>query len=403
MQFDVTPVFEKNYAAWPDYRVHVNQGGTRSSKTYSLAQMFIVKLMEHTGKVLTICRKTMPSLKGTVMRDFFEILHKHDLYNGKDHNKTESTYMLNGNLVEFVAIDDPQKVRGRKRNWLWANEGNELRHEDWKQLIFRTTEKVFLDFNPSDEYHWIYDHVLTRKDCNFIKSTFLDNPFLPKELVEEILRLKDEDENYWRVYGLGEKGSSGATIYTNWELYDEEFTKEKKLKQWLFENVDDWCFGLDFGFNVPSSLIFCGFHEKTCYVREFLYEKGLTNDDLIEKLKSIDKEFPDLKLREKEIFADAAEPKSIEELYRAGFNCKKSNKDVKHGLKTVKSHKLLVHRDSINMQKEIKFYKFKEDRDGNVLDEPVKFNDHAMDAMRYGMHSYVHERMDIEDCDVDWA
>jgi len=396
MDIKVTSVFEQNWDAWsiPGKRMIVNQGGTRSSKTYSLAQLFAIKLREHAnqGIVLTICRKTMPSLKATVMRDFFEIIQGFGWYDPQKHNKTEATYELFGNLVEFVSIDDPQKVHGRKRHWLWANEGNELRYADWKQLIFRTTGKIFLDFNPSDEFHWIYDSVLNREDTHFIKSTYLDNPFLGPEIISEIERLKAEDETYWRVYGLGERGSSGATIYTNWELCDD-----------VAENIDDHVFGLDFGYNVPSSLVYCGFKEYDCYTEEILYKKGMTNADLIKELERIDAERPELDLRNTEIFADAAEPKSIEEIYRAGFNIKPASKAVSHGIKTVKSYKLHITKNSPNLQKEVKYYKFKEDKDGNVLDVPVKFNDHAMDALRYGIHSRDHERKEIKEEYLDWA
>jgi len=294
--------------------------------------------------------------------------------------------------VEFVALDDAQKARGRKRNWLWMNEGNELRLEDWRQLSFRTSEKIFLDFNPSDEFHWIYDSVMTRDDCKFIKSTYLDNSFLSPELINEIERLKEEDETYWKVYGLGERGSSGATIYTNWELCEK-----------IPENINDWCFGLDFGYNVPSSFVFCGFKENRCFIRQLIHEKGLTNSDLISRLNELDIEYPELQIKNKEIFADAAEPKSIEELYRAGFNSHKSIKDVAHGLKTVKSFELLITKDSDEIQKEIKYYKFKEDKDSNVLDQPCKFNDHAMDAIRYGIHTYMHGKKEINAIDLDWA
>ena len=147
------------------------------------------------------------------MRDFIQILQHYQMYSEEAHNKSSSEYILYGNLVEFISLDQPQKVRGRKRDLLFINEANELFWEDWQQLLFRTKEKIIIDYNPSDEYHWIYDKVIPREDCAFYRTTFLDNPFLGDTIKQEILRLKDTDEQYWQVYGLGIKGVTKSTIF----------------------------------------------------------------------------------------------------------------------------------------------------------------------------------------------
>ena len=214
-----TNVFHKAYKS--STRITCLQGGTRSSKTYSLCQLFIVKALNETGKVFTICRKTLPALKGTAYRDVLELLKELDLYTEENHNKSELSYALNGNLIEFISVDQPQKIRGRKRDYLWLNEANEFNYEDYQQLILRTTDKVYLDYNPSDPYSWIYDKVITRDDCTFIKSTYKANPFLDKDTIAEIERLKDIDPDYWRVYGLGEIGSIQTMIFRKFELVDE--------------------------------------------------------------------------------------------------------------------------------------------------------------------------------------
>ena len=183
----VSTVFERNYDART--KVVVNQGSSRSGKTYSILQLLIlVKAFEQKDAIFTIVRKTLPSLKASAMRDFFEILKSEGLYDERYHNKTESTYTLNGNLIEFVSLDQPQKKRGAKRTYLFINEANELSLEDWVQLSIRTEKQIFLDYNPSMEEHWIYDVVLPRPDCTFIQSTYLDNKeFLPEEVVKEIV------------------------------------------------------------------------------------------------------------------------------------------------------------------------------------------------------------------------
>ena len=136
-------------------RVQVHQGGTRSGKTYSILQCLVelCHANHNAGAVITIARKTFPALRATAMRDFFEILEKEDAYDVNLHNKSEATYVLWGNLVEFISVDQPQKVRGRRRSTLYVNEANELNLEDWRQLMLRTTDRAIIDFNPSDEYH----------------------------------------------------------------------------------------------------------------------------------------------------------------------------------------------------------------------------------------------------------
>ena len=133
------------------------------------------------------------------MRDFFEILKKNNCYFEEFHNKSSSEYKLFGNLVEFISVDQPQKIRGRKRELLFCNEANSLDFETWQQLIFRTQEKIIIDYNPSDEYHWIYDRVIPREDSEFFKTTYKDNPFLDQTIVDEIERLRETDEQYWRI------------------------------------------------------------------------------------------------------------------------------------------------------------------------------------------------------------
>ena len=146
--------------------------------------------------MITIVRKSFPAVRGTVMRDFFQILRDHHMYLEESHSKSNNEYYVNNNVAEFISLDQPQKIRGRKRDLLFINEANELNFEDWQQLVFRTSEQIIIDYNPSDEFHWIYDKVLTRDDCSFYQTTYKDNPFLPQQIVEEIERLKDTDENY---------------------------------------------------------------------------------------------------------------------------------------------------------------------------------------------------------------
>jgi phage terminase large subunit len=353
-------------------RITIEQGGSRSGKTYNILMWLIFAYSDrNNGKTITICRKTFPALRASSMRDFFDILKKYDIYKESNHNKSNSEYLLNNNLFEFISLDQPQKVRGRKRDVLYINEANELYFEDWQQLILRTTDKAILDYNPSDEFHFIYDKIKPRDDAEFFITTYKDNPFLDIETVNEIERLRDVDDNYWKIYGLGQIGSSQALIFRINEC--NSIPPEAKFLS----------YGMDFGFtNDPTTLVAIYQQGDNIYLKELLYQTGLTNRDIDEKLKfhSVER---------KEIFADSAEPKSIEELYRMGWNVKPATKgqgSVNIGIDMMKRYQLYVTKDSVNMIKEFRNYKWQEDKNGNVLNTPVDMFNHTIDAIRYGLY-----------------
>lgn len=367
INIQATPVFHKNYDALLNdgYRFIVNVGGTRSSKTYSLSQLLIIYCLQNPNKVVSIVRKSFPALRATVMRDVISVLQDLDLYKQDNHNKTENIYTFpNGSKIEFFSVDDEQKIRGRKRDILWANEANELNFEEFNQLNFRTTEKLFFDFNPSMQYHWLYDIILKPETIK-IHSTYLDNPFLEERIVKEIEGLKEVDEAYYKIYCLGEQAVGKTTIYSHPQEYDGDV------------DFDFWVYGLDFGFTHPTALIQIGIKDENLYVREVLYQNGLTASDLINTLlqMGIDKNIP--------MICDYARPEIITDLRRNGFNCINANKNVREGIDFIKSKKLFIHKDSINTWKEIRNYKYKSNGD-IITEEPIKLYDDAMDAMRYG-------------------
>jgi len=356
-------------------RIIVEQGGTRSGKTYNILIWLIIYCLreENTGQVITICRKTFPAVRASVMRDFFEILERAGRYNPDNHNKSSSEYYLGGNMVEFISLDQPQKVRGRKRDMLFINEANELHFEDWQQLIMRTNGRIIIDYNPSDEYHWIYDRVITRDDVDFYKTTYLDNPFLPSNIISEIERLKQTDENYWKIYGLGERGQSKAVIFSYQEVSN------------IPEGAVLVSAGMDFGFtNDPTTLIVAYRKDIDLYFQELIYETGLTNRDIHHKLQSLGFD------KRTEIFGDSAEPKSIKELQLFGWNIKPTAKgadSVMAGIDMLKRYRLNVTKGSINLIKEFRNYKFVEDHNGKVLNKPIDAYNHAIDAARYATYN----------------
>jgi len=261
-------------------------------------------------------------------------------------------------------------------------EATDFTYEDFRTLQLRLSAPVqegeinqlFMSFNPIDAFHWIKSQVIEKEpSVDEIISTYQDNPFLNPEYIKILLNLKETDLNYWRIYGEGEWGVLENLIYRNWDTVHPD--------RWP-EDFAFTIYGLDFGFNNPSALIQIGIKDGEPYERELLYESGLTNTQLIEQLDDLIPNKSDY------IFADTAEPARIEEIDQAGFNVYPSDKSVTDGLDYVKSQPVHIHQESENLIKEKRGYKYKETRDGQVLDEPLKFNDHLMDAERYALYTF---------------
>lgn len=368
LDINATPVFEMNWNALVNgYRYLVNQGGSRSSKSYSILQIIIALCLKDKISV-SIVRQSFPSLRASIMRDFFEILKDLDLYSESQHHKTEHTYFFkNGSSVEFFATDSEQKIRGRKRNILYCNEANELSFDVFNQLVLRTSGQVIIDFNPSDTEHWIYDLLKSEKSI-LIKSTYKDNVFLSKEQKEYIENLINVDENYYKIYALGERPIASTRVYSHFKQYIDE------------PEYSDWCYGLDFGYTHQNAMVKIMYVGSKIYVKEVLYQGKMTAVDLKDHLKTIIDD-------NKPIYCDWARPEVIEELKRSGFNVKEAIKDVKAGINHLKSSEIYIHHESVNLLKEYKLYSWKSKGD-LIYDEVIKLNDDLMDALRYGIYTH---------------
>ena len=365
MDIKATKVFELNYKALESdsIRFLINQGGSRSSKTYSLCQLLIVYCLSHPNKVVSIVRKTFPALRATVMRDFFEVLKDLDLYEKANHNMSENIYRFpNGSIVEFFSVDNEQKIRGRKRDIGWCNEANELWFEDFQQLNMRTESKLIFDYNPSESASWLYE--LPESESVLIKSTYKDNPFLPESIKRQIEDLQRTDEALYQIYALGEKAISKLNIYSNWT-----FVKHREPR---FTN---FVYGLDFGYNHPSALVKVYYCDKDIYIEPIIYESYLTTTQLIERFEQLGID------KYADILADYSRPEIIAELQTAGYNVNNANKVVKKGIDNVKTFGVFAE-DYPPLKKEYDNYKWKKVGD-IITDEPVKLFDDAMDAIRY--------------------
>ena len=378
MEINSTVIFDKNFTALadPGLRFIINEGGSRSSKTYSLCQMVIVYCYQNKNKVVSIIRKTFPALRATVMRDFIEIMKDMDIYEVANHNKSEHIYSFpNGSIVEFFSLDLEQKVRGRKRDIAWCNEANELFYDDFTQLNMRTEDKLIFDYNPSESSSWLYE--LPSEESILIKSTYKDNPFLPDSIKKQIEDLKKTDEAMYQIYALGEKAVSKSNIYSNWTFLAHRPAKFVKF-----------VYGLDFGYNHPTALMRVYYCDNDIYIESVIYESYLTTTQLIEKMESlgIDKTV--------EIMADYSRPEIIAEMNTAGYDVHNANKVVKKGIDNIKTFGVFC-QDDKQIIKEYENYKWKKIGD-QIMDEPVKLYDDAMDAIRYAT-TYIRQEYYTDD------
>jgi len=365
--FQTTKLFRANLEA--DTKIVINQGGTWSSKTYSILQALTYIALTDSGCLITIVGQDIPNLKRGALRDFQNIYYDSPVIEKQitNFNKSERTYQFgNGSIIEFMSYDNAQDAKSGKRDYLFLNEANGIDVGIAKQLIIRTKKRVFIDYNPDAEF-WVHTEYLDNPSASFIYSDHRNNQFVPDEIRAEIEDLKNKDIELWKVYARGVTGRIEGLIYRHWSQVDS------------FPHDVPFVYGLDFGYNHPSALIKTGWSDEAFYVEEMIYGSGYTTADLISEMKK-------LGLGNVEIYGDAARPDTIEEMCQAGFNVFSAEKPVKDGINAVKSRPLRVV-GSPNVVQELKTYKWRADKNGKALDEPVKFNDDAMDAMRYGIYN----------------
>lgn len=393
IQIKASSVFRRINAA--PTRIIVNEGSSRSTKTFSILQYLIIKCLERPVKV-TICRERLTWAKSTVLPDFIEVMQTQFVWDDKCWGKSESIYTFdNGSEIAFIGIDEHQKLHGRKQDYAWVNEAVEVSQEEFRQLLLRTTTQLILDYNPSFESHWIYDSVNTRDDCTLIHSTYRDNPFLSRDIIQEIERLEPTeynlkqgtaDEVSWKIYGLGQRAAHKGLI----------LAKAKIVKQ--MPNPYDakmHALGLDFGFtNDPSALVEVMLAHGELWMRQLFYRRGLVNR-VSATHDSIEGEMRRLNVsKERSIWGDSAEPKSIAEILSAGYNIQAVEKgpdSVKAGIDVMLRYPINITEDSVDLIKEKNNYKWATDKSGALLNKPIDAWNHAIDAARYAIYMELRE------------
>ena len=344
-------------------RVSQHIGGTRSGKTYAILQFLIVEGLK-SAQTITIVRRTIPSIKRTVMKDMIDILKGIGIWNENYFNTSDRTYKLGESTIQFINSDDPEKLRGLKSDILFIDEASELDEESYFQLSIRTTNRIILAYNPTvSPYSWLRQ----MQDCDRFVTTYKDNPYLPKEMVVAIEELQHKNPKQWTIYGKGEFAANDKAIYT-------------------FEIVDDFeaefvAFGLDWGYSQdPTAVVAVYKNGDNLYLEEVLYERGLVMKDIADSLnkKDIDKSY--------EIWCDSSEPRSVEELYRSGFNAKPVKKgpdSIKFGIGVLQNYKIHILKTSQNLINEMYAYQYATDKHGYTTDNPDGGLDHLLDAARY--------------------
>lgn len=360
-----------------DARTYVFYGGTGSGKSVFVMQFLLIKTISEGANVL-ILRKWGEVVRESVIVPFQSVVLGWGIDWDTHYHKTERRLTIGTGRIVFGGLDNVEKFKGTNWDYIWVEEATDITEADLNQLNLRLgrdseNAKLILTFNPIDANHWIVRRFVQQHADSVAvhHSTYRDNlMFLSKTFINEVENLINVDENFYRVYNLGEPGILQNLIYTNWRVSDNAPILPKSPV----------CAGLDFGYNNPTALVYIYEHDSEIWVEERLYQSYMTNADLIEFLK-------ENHAREITIYADSAEPQRIEEIRRAGFNIIQAEKPVKHGIDFCKSMKLVITSNSGNIIKEIQGYRWKEDKSGVVLDEPVKISDHAMDAMRYAVYS----------------
>ena len=359
-------------------KIRAVSGGTSASKTISILVWIIDYGQSTSNKIVTIVGESVPHLNLGAKRDFKNIMISNGYWEDSRWSEAGIYTFPNGTIVEFISFDKFGKAHGPRRDVLFLNEGNYLPYNIVDQLITRTREVVWIDWNPSEDF-WFYTDMLGKRDDvdfigdggNFPPLTYLDNEALGAEEIKEVESHRN-NARWWKVYGEGKKGELEGKIFTGWKLDLEEVPHEARLER----------YGLDFGYtNDPSAIIAVYYYNGGYILDEITFQKGLSN-----------KQIADILLNQKKgiVIADSAEPKSIDEIKTYGINIIPTTKgpgSVLQRIQATQDQQISVTKRSVNIIKEYRNYLWEVDRDGTILNEPIHTWSHSMDALTYAIAS----------------
>jgi len=377
MKLRTTSIYEKLAQAWVGGKRHIwVEGGTAASKTYSVLQMLVLIAQNAKAPLLiSITSESLPHLKRGVLRDFFAILEESPESN-PNYNMSDHIYSFPSSKIEFFPADEPAKLRGGRRDILFINEINNISYDSYRELDSRTKRCTIADWNPTCEFFVHQNGLVNESDSSYIHATYLDAlEVISPMVVKNILSMGERDPNWANVYIHGRIGKIEGLVYPF-------FSQVKTLPQ------GDIFYGLDFGFSTDvTALVKCVVQGDSLYSQELIYERGLTNQDIADRMVELG-----VRKNYDEIFADSAEPKSIEEIYQRGFNikpCVKGAGSVEYGHQKVRQFKLFWSEDSVNCIKESRNFRYLQDKDGKLTSKTAHIFSHGMDARRYALAGMV--------------
>jgi len=364
----VTKVFSRNLESYLDeVPLIVNQGGTSSSKTFSILQLLLnIALYSIRPLIISVVSYSLPHLKLGAVRDFENILIDAGINIDSIKNKSDINYKIGNSIIEFFSADNIGKVHGPRRDILYLNECNNIKYDIYTQLRIRTRKCCFIDYNPTSEF-WVHTDVIPNEKHKFIKSTYKDNSCLDQSIIDQIEARKN-NENWWRVYGLGEVGQLEGAILKNW-------------KYGKFDNDIPYGYGLDFGVTDPDAMLKVGVDKanRKLYWKEEIYKTGNSTGALADLMQT------KVELK-KLIIAESASPRTILDLRSRGFNIKAVKKGrVLDDIKMLLEWEIIVDEDSYNLGKELNNWVWL-DKTGEITIDA--FN-HLIDAGRYYTRTVV--------------
>lgn len=352
------------------------QGGTSAGKTFGILPIEIDYCTRYPLTETSVVAESVPHLKRGAMKDFKKIMKETGRWVDSRWNATDFKYTFaNGSYIEFFSADNDSKLRGARRDRLYMNEANNMTFHAYTELASRTKQSVICDWNPTNEF-WFHTELLGDEDVDFLIINYQDNEACPESALNFILKAKQKAEtsdfwkNWYNVYGLGLIGNLDGVVFNNWKQVDS-IPKDAKLLG----------YGMDFGYtNDPTTLTAIYELDNEYYFDELIYRTGLTNQEIARLCKEVGV------LSSVYIYADSAEPKSIQELKLLGLKiigAEKGADSVMYGIQRMQERNFNVTKRSINLIKELRSYTWMKDKTGQTLNKPIDAFNHSIDGIRY--------------------